>query len=244
MSKPSTKPEFATDGGALIGDPGAGKRHAGFIVDEAIPAHWLNWLHNNESKWIDYLDDLPNEPDFTSQNFDWTGGHSFEDELALSGTDNEVSYTPLPRTRKIIIPQTQAVPKLTANIVLHDAGGTSPFGWVAIGAGTLIYTFRLPHATLLLGVRLGVYNGGSADVVINCFQLEAQTATPGPNTTANLGSATGNYAGAGILPLAIVSPPATNGELHTYCVEVEFSSGSQVASWLEAEFADPGPRNF
>lgn len=55
MSKPSTKLEFATDGGALLTDPGAAKRHAGFNVDEAIPAHWLNWLFKNVSEWIAFL---------------------------------------------------------------------------------------------------------------------------------------------------------------------------------------------
>lgn len=44
MTKPTTKLEFATDGGALLLDPGAPKRHAGFDVDEALPAHWLNWI--------------------------------------------------------------------------------------------------------------------------------------------------------------------------------------------------------
>ena len=56
MTKPASKPEFARDGEALVTDPGASKRHAGFLVDEAVPAHWLNWLLKNVSEWIEFFD--------------------------------------------------------------------------------------------------------------------------------------------------------------------------------------------
>jgi hypothetical protein len=56
MTKPSSKPEWATDGAALLADPGVPKRHAGFLVDEAPPAHWFNWLFKNIGDWIDFFD--------------------------------------------------------------------------------------------------------------------------------------------------------------------------------------------
>lgn len=60
MSKPTDDIEFATDGGALVSDPGGGKKKAGFDVDEAPPAHWFDWLFRAYWRWISWFDSVLN----------------------------------------------------------------------------------------------------------------------------------------------------------------------------------------
>lgn len=176
----------------------------------------------------------------------WPLGQIFGDAVSLSGAANELSYVPLPRTRTVIIPQTSARPKLTGSVSLLDAGGGVPFGWLGgVGGGTLIYGFRLPHGAQLLRLRAGIYNAGGVDITLHAYQFTAVLTgiAAGASSVVDLGSETVNIVTTtDIITHAIPSPPATDGALHNYCVEVELSVG-QVCAWLEAQFADPGPRN-
>lgn len=55
MSKPSESPIWATDGGALIQDPGIAKRQEGWRV-EIPPVEFFNYWQNLVGNWIEYLD--------------------------------------------------------------------------------------------------------------------------------------------------------------------------------------------
>jgi hypothetical protein len=173
----------------------------------------------------------------------WPLAQIFGDVLGLGGVSNELSYQPTPRVRTIILDQASAKPYLTANITLGKHTTGSPFAWLCGSPGILIYTFRLPHGALLQRIRVGIANGGSADVTVNCYQLEAQVGV-GNSVVVDLGTETVNVASTAVITHAVPSPPATNGALHTYCVEVDLGSTGQLCSWVEAQFADPGPRNF
>ncbi len=52
MPKPTDDVEFGTNGSALITDPGGTKKKLGFLVNEAPPAHWFNWLYRAYYNWI------------------------------------------------------------------------------------------------------------------------------------------------------------------------------------------------
>lgn len=54
-SKPAIYPTWATDGGALIQNPGSAKQGEGFKV-EIPPVEYFNWLLNLHGAWTQYLD--------------------------------------------------------------------------------------------------------------------------------------------------------------------------------------------
>lgn len=55
MAKPSKIPTWATDGGAAVTEPSAGKRAAGWIVER--PSHrYFNWLFNMIGTWLGFVD--------------------------------------------------------------------------------------------------------------------------------------------------------------------------------------------
>jgi hypothetical protein len=56
-SKPTVKPEWATDAAADIVTPSAGKQASGYVEGEMPPAPEQNWLHLKTYEWIDWLDD-------------------------------------------------------------------------------------------------------------------------------------------------------------------------------------------
>lgn len=52
---PERSPTWATDGGALLTDPGATKQADGWLVDEAPSAHHFNWFTKEQGAAIDLL---------------------------------------------------------------------------------------------------------------------------------------------------------------------------------------------
>lgn len=57
MAKPITKPSWMTGvSGSSVVEPTSGKKAAGWSVDERPAAEYMNWLMQNMSDWIDYID--------------------------------------------------------------------------------------------------------------------------------------------------------------------------------------------
>lgn len=55
MAKPTRLPTWATDGGALVADPGIAKQAQGWAVE--IPAvNYENWYKNLVGQWVTYID--------------------------------------------------------------------------------------------------------------------------------------------------------------------------------------------
>jgi len=178
----------------------------------------------------------------------WTDTNEFSDILALSGTDNELSYQPLPRTRRIILPPTLACPRAGAAIKLAGAGVSSPFCWYAEELGSLVYTFRLPHGAMLQRVRVSFEKGLGAEFSVHVYQVEAIVG--GINTGAtvkhDLGVTSKVIAGtvADVITHVIPAPVATNGQWHFYALDIFMAAIGAGCGWPEIEFLDPGPRNF
>lgn len=58
-TKPSSKPEWMTGiTGPEVVEPSAGKKADGWNADERPPREFFNWLFQNISDWIDYLDEV------------------------------------------------------------------------------------------------------------------------------------------------------------------------------------------
>lgn len=56
MPKPSTLPEWATDGDAQVVEPTSGKKAIGWVPREHPPAQYLNWWQRLVYEWIEWLD--------------------------------------------------------------------------------------------------------------------------------------------------------------------------------------------
>jgi hypothetical protein len=221
MSKPATKPEFASDGGALIADPGTPKRHAGFLVDEAVPAHWLNWLLRNVSQWIDYLN--------------------------LSGSD-ELTYA-APRTRVVLINPMTGFNSVSASYAPPtpdgrgwQRNGASVITDVTASGGTnrLTVPIEIPHGCELTKVRAAVH--AHAVGTPQTLKMEVNRAVCDTTLSANaafvpLGLATALTADA-ILEVTFTEQIDTAFEF----VVVEFPStdtaGGDIVHWIEVTYAE------
>jgi len=258
MTKPTTKPEFATDGSALLADPGIPKRHAGFVVDEAIPAHWLNWLLKNNSDWVEYLANLNGEPEFLNKSYQWTGSHGFKVSIGafgafvLGGTSNEVIYgddqgVTTPRLRTKMIPLHNAVAKIGASTSWGCVGPTvaNRGGITSTGPDdTMLLSFTLPDGSKLIRVRLGVNGHGSA-IDAGIHQLRASLTPPYLNSGTALSSDTKTFTADGLMTLDTSGTSlVTNGALDVFQVEFTSHDVAQLVTFIEVQFLDPGPRNF
>lgn len=59
MAKPILKPSWLTGyAGIKAVEPTGGKKAAGWAADERPPAEYINWLYQNLSDWVDYLDSV------------------------------------------------------------------------------------------------------------------------------------------------------------------------------------------
>lgn len=59
MAKPIKKPSWVTgQSGLNIVEPTVGKKAAGWAPDERPPAEYINWLYQNISDWIDFIDSI------------------------------------------------------------------------------------------------------------------------------------------------------------------------------------------
>ncbi len=65
-TKPSDLPTWATDGGADIVEPNAGKQALGHRAGERPPAQYFNWWQNLVFQWIEWIDQIL-EHTFTHQ---------------------------------------------------------------------------------------------------------------------------------------------------------------------------------
>jgi len=61
--------------------PSAGYIAQGWVAGNEAPARYMNWALNRLSAWSIYLDNLPNETDFTNANFTWGGDHIFNGDV-------------------------------------------------------------------------------------------------------------------------------------------------------------------
>ena len=59
MAKPTLKPDWVVgQSGTNIVEPTSGKKAAGWVADERPAAEYWNWLLQNISEWIDYVDSV------------------------------------------------------------------------------------------------------------------------------------------------------------------------------------------
>lgn len=58
MAKPSTTPRWATDGGAPITEPVAGRKDSGWAVADRPAAQHVNWLFNLIYLWLIWFDEV------------------------------------------------------------------------------------------------------------------------------------------------------------------------------------------
>lgn len=59
MAKPILKPSWMTGiSGTAVVEPTSGKKLAGWQIDERPPREYMNWLFQNISDWVDYVDSI------------------------------------------------------------------------------------------------------------------------------------------------------------------------------------------
>lgn len=170
MTKPSTKIEFATDGGALLADPGSPKRHAGFVVDEAVPAHWLNWLFRNITDWIEFLN--------------------------LSGTD-ELTYANT-RTRTVLVPFSAGCP--TDTTTTGECFVPGPGGGLTLQNSSWTMPVELPQDSVLKSIKISCVPDVGASAGVVSATLRSMTINRGTFTNSATTLASDAASGIGAAP--------------------------------------------
>ncbi len=181
MAKPASGPvEWATDATVSSGpeagsptrvDP-AGVASQGWLSGKSAPARWMNWVLGVLGDWTSYLDNLPNETDFTGEDFAWGGEHTFNDLVTISGgmaipsglvtnglltnngiglggTNDEVLYADgvgvaTPRSRTVLVPL--SLGQISANITAIVTGVLVAMGqyWTwPVTSGQVVFPISL-----------------------------------------------------------------------------------------------------
>jgi len=139
LTKPSEKPQWATDVGAAIVTPALIKQQQGWIV-EAPPHQFFNWLHRKTYDWINYFEakgdtDLGGSAEssltIASGAITPTAGcHNIDTEGGAASDDlTNIITTNLQDGRLLLLRSASALRVIT---VKHNAGGA---GQIALTAG-------------------------------------------------------------------------------------------------------------
>ncbi len=89
MAQPTDDIEFATNGAALVTDPGGTKKKLGFLVNEAPPAHWIDWMFRAYWRWINFFNSKYN----ASGNYSATAEGTNADAMFLLGVGTGYGIT-------------------------------------------------------------------------------------------------------------------------------------------------------
>ena len=142
-AKPSAKPEWATDGGALVTEPPSPKKAQGWIVEKPPVRYW-NWLLKFQYLWIDYLENMT---DRISSEYDAIVGsiasasYSTIEAAITAGAKNILVISPITLTQDVTLGNDVTIRfKPLATIT---KGGTATRGLIVDGRRVRIYDGRM-----------------------------------------------------------------------------------------------------
>ena len=142
-AKPSAKPEWATDGGALVLEPPSGKKTQGWIVEKPPVRYW-NWLLLKTYQWIDYLENLT---DRVSSEYDSIGGsiaaasHTTIEAAIAAGAKNILVVSPIELTADVTLGDDVTIRfKPLATVT---KGGSATRGLILDGRRIRVYDGRM-----------------------------------------------------------------------------------------------------
>lgn len=199
MSQPSELVVWASDTNFSSGpesgsptkvDPGAAYEAQGGVPGNAFVAPYWNWVLNNHSLWMQYLQNLDTDVDFLTPDYSWLGAHTFAQTVyvesgilcnssitangivksngyAVRGSELEVvgnlTYTDLNGN---VIPKNRTV-SIPLDIVAGATNPTASFKITPAGLAQAIggqadgYIYlKLPAGATLTGVVVGATNAG------------------------------------------------------------------------------------
>lgn len=245
MAKPNKVPTWATDGGAEVTEPSAGKRAIGWILER--PAYqYFNWLFNLIGQWLGFLDAQFVDGGLNRINSGTTFPAAPNDNdvfLLLTNDNTEVG---------IFIYRANATDEATGIMVYDGPGGPlEPGRWLHVaytvageyhGVAPLDAQYKVPNTHL----RLGEANGPAS--------LDASAKVPNEQTRrgeadglASLGS-DGKVPGsqlAGLLAQkhGVFDTGSTPGHISGSEVFTFDISGSVPSDRLRVVFATAMPHN-
>ena len=194
-------------------NPSAGAKAQGQVPGQPYRGQRMNWLFNLLGLWTGYLNNLPNETDFTGQPFAWGGQHTFP-----IGTPPDYTSTGLNRGL--------SVPLLGGEEIFASTSISSPLGEVQLSVDALASAtvkwrprFNLPQGCTVQSYSLGgTHNGLSQTGCVTTAKLyQVETTFTAPfavmtqiGTTQTNSSNTSADLGLSEIGLAHVTPDAGN----------------------------------
>jgi hypothetical protein len=182
MAKPSNLFRFATNGGVTVA-PSSARQDTGWALAERVPARVLNWLHNGQYQWNQYLNNLHGEAEFLNKAYAWTAAHTFSalqkfpgglvaSALKLDGgdllyTDAAGTATARALVRQVPLNVTPGADANVANWYVAPAGNL-----VSVGSALGYVYLDLPKGAMIKGLLAVVACPAGINVTIG-LQKEA-----------------------------------------------------------------------
>jgi hypothetical protein len=169
MAKPVLKPSWLTGYAGLNAvEPSGGKKAAGWVPDERPPAEYMNWLFQNLSDWVDYVDEISGQLEAVQQQYaaivGTVGGASIATHNTLAAALADVA---VPAGSRILILESKvmaAVAQITKNNIEIVFGSNVT---LSKGAGTSCIQVSATGCRIIGGRVSGYSGGGDKAIVID-----------------------------------------------------------------------------
>ncbi len=248
MAKPFNNFEWATNTNYSTGPdagtptrvaPSAGEIDNGFVRNTAAVPQHMNWALGEIQEWLEYLAGLESDAEFLSNDFEWTGEHTFSEDITLDGTGVDVNYDTEPTRLKAI--------SLSRGVLL-DAGnaaiaGANYLGSTGVqlpsGGGKFLLPIDLVRGASLYQVDVSAFLGGTYNVSVEVHKIVYSLGTGWTRTTLDTESRPGV---SGQQDFSMTFSAEENITGRTSFEVIISSDSTAVVQGVFGYWNDPGPR--
>lgn len=224
----SGSPVVGQNGLTTKDDPGLATRQAGGIPGKGIRARTLNWLLNQLYLWAVYLNDLHNSSAFLTQNYAWTGDHTFDRNYTYDSAQAFTVLTPL-----------------SAGYAFNNFVLDSNNVWTTAAAAAtdkVVFNPQIPANATVTDVRAGVFRGagGAGNMTLKAFKVDVDTSATPSSTQTQIGSTASTSGTSAHAELLAVSGLSEAMSPSLKYLKVELTASASTASdsvyWVQVFF--------
>ena len=253
-------------------EPSAGVKAQGHVSGLAAPAAWANYWEHGVGLWLAYVAALDTDAYFLGQDYDWTGFHTFDEDVEITASltltsavtagsfvqatnfridhaSNEFSYLSA-RSRSFWIPACEFVPGTGAAVT----SGTSVQFSAASAICSLSLHKYLPQGAVVTDLlcRLNQNAGSGVAMKFDLVRTTVDTSpsfadTPNTEATNSLSTGvSGDQLLAAAAPFTSTSVDKSADFWTLVITASDAASGGdpELFYGVRIQFNDPGPRNY